>query len=215
MLVVSVTKCIEVFESQTESEDEDQADEEVEVEEAPVPGTIHAKDAKITQKVAIKISLCGKSVKDLIEIGLFGEIVPKTVENFFEICTNKSQHYMNRLMTYNNVPIHRVIQKFMMQTGDFTKGNGTGGGSIYGEKFPDENFDVLFEAGVIAMANSGKDTNGSQFFITFGNTDWLNGRHTVFGRVIEGMHVVKAIERYGSRTGATRCPLKIISCQSA
>lgn len=123
--------------------------------------------------------------------------VPKTAENFRALCTGENK----RKLTYKNCSFHRVIPNFMLQGGDFENHNGTGGISIYGPKFEDEN-----------MANSGKDTNGSQFFITTVATPWLDNRHVVFGEVIEGMDVVKAIEALGSASGATKKKIVISDC---
>ena len=104
--------------------------------------------------------------------------------------------------TYTGEIFHRVIPNFMAQGGDFEYGNGMGGQSIYGLKFPDENFDLSFEKPyLLAMANSGKDTNGSQFFITFKETPWLNGKHVVFGEVISGFDVLKQMEALGTSSG--------------
>merc|ERR1711998_362140 len=167
--------------------------------------------ATVTNKVYFDVEIDGKP-EGRIVFGLFGDVVPKTAENFRALCTGeKGTGKSGKPLTYKGSSFHRIIDGFMAQGGDFTAGNGTGGESIYGEKFADENFTLKpSKPHLLSMANAGPDTNGSQFFITFAVTGWLDGRHVVFGEVLEGADLVTALEKIGSGSGTPKKPAKIV-----
>lgn len=161
-----------------------------------------------TNMVYMDMCANGKPIGKIV-IELFFDTVPKTAENFRQLCLHTKGY------GYSKSSFHRVIPQFMLQGGDFVNHNGTGGKSIYnnGASFKDENFALKHAGpGILSMANSGPDTNRSQFFITTEKTDWLDGKHVVFGRVAQGMDVVRKIEKYGSQSGKPSAKIAVVNC---
>lgn len=166
-------------------------------------------------KVFFDITI-GDAPAGRIVMNLHNDVVPKTAENFRALCTGeKGTGKSGKPLHFKGSSFHRVIPGFMCQGGDFTRGNGTGGESIYGEKFADENFKLKHTGpGILSMANAGPNTNGSQFFLCTAETAWLDGKHVVFGQVADkdSLNVVKKIEAVGSSNGATSKKVVISDC---
>jgi cyclophilin family peptidyl-prolyl cis-trans isomerase len=168
--------------------------------------------AEITSRVYFDMEIDNHAAGRIV-MGLYGTVVPKTAKNFETLCEGTTYHPRGAKLAFEGSLFHRVIPTFMIQGGDFTNFNGTGGLSIYGDKFEDENFQLKHQGpGVLSMANAGRNTNGSQFFICTAKTPHLDGKHVVFGVVEQGWDVVRKIETFGSRSGKPSRTIRIAKC---
>ena len=173
---------------------------------ASLTSPLAAQEKPMLPRCFLDISVDGTKL-DRVVVELRTDVVPKTAENFRALCTGEKG------FGFKGSSFHRVIPQFMCQGGDFTNHNGTGGKSIYGAKFADENFTLKHTGpGVLSMANAGPNTNGSQFFLCTAKTDWLDGKHVVFGQVVEGMDVVQKMDALGSQSGRTKGKIEISDC---
>ncbi|KAI6181697.1 Peptidyl-prolyl cis-trans isomerase E [Aphelenchoides besseyi] len=183
-------------------EGSDEENEATTADDKPAKSTEKPKLPRVYLDIKIGIRYIGRIV-----IELRSDVVPRTAENFRALCTGE------RGFGYHGSKFHRIIPGFMCQGGDFTKGDGTGGKSIYGDRFADENFTLKHDLpGTLSMANAGPNTNASQFFICTEKTEWLNNKHVVFGFVVEGMNIVRQIEKQGSQSGKPSQHVTIVEC---
>ena len=170
-------------------------------------------DAAVTREVFLDVAIDGMP-SGRVTLGLFGDVAPRTVENFRALCAGDAGSTAAGVpLHFKGCAFHRIIPGFMVQCGDFERGDGTGGASIYGERFEDESFALQHSAPfLLSMANAGPNTNGSQFFITTTATPHLDGKHVVFGRVLSGFDVIKRVESCGSGSGAPEADVRVADC---
>jgi len=168
---------------------------------------------KARTRVFLDISIGGRASGKLV-VELYSDVVPKTAENFAALCTGeRGVGKSGKNLHFKGSKFHRIIPGFMCQGGDFTAGDGTGGESIFGGKFKDENFRLKHTgAGILSMANAGPNTNGSQFFLCTAKTEWLDGKHVVFGEVVEGMQLLRKMEAQGQESGKPKAVVRIDDC---
>ena len=166
-----------------------------------------------TARTFLDLTIGGKPVGRMT-FALFGEVAPRTVENFRALCTGEGGvGVAGQPLHLKGSSFHRIIPQFMCQGGDFTNGDGTGGESIYGRTFDDESFELKHTGiGQLSMANSGPNTNGSQFFVTIAPCPWLDGKHVIFGELVDGFDVLGKLEMVGSRSGTTKFPVVVSDC---
>mmetsp|Transcript_696 Transcript_696/g.1974 ORF Transcript_696/g.1974 Transcript_696/m.1974 type:complete len:175 (+) Transcript_696:22-546(+) len=164
-------------------------------------------------RVFFDVSIGGQAAGRIV-MELRADVVPQTAENFRALCTGeKGIGKLGKSLHFKSTSFHRIIPNFMCQGGDFVTGKGLQGESIYGPLFHDENFILRHTGpGILSMANAGPNTNSSQFFITTVKTPWLDGKHVVFGSVVDGMDVLKKIEAMGSESGLPRAKVIIEDC---
>lgn len=168
----------------------------------------------ITETAALTIEIDGEEQEKKIVIGLFGGKRPQTVKNFKEICKGTATDESGKSLSYAGSPFHRIIQGFMIQGGDVITGDGRTNAHIYPGTWKDEgDFEILHEIGCVSLANAGADSSGSQFFIPSAPVSFLDGKHTVFGRVLKGMEVVERIEKLGTNNGKPKGKAIIKSCE--
>lgn len=195
----------ELYTQQTKASESKDSATKVVQELAEVQGVI-------TDRVYFDIQFGQSPDLERVVIGLYGEECPKTAKNFLSICEG-FQKSPSKKLTYEKCKFHRVIPGFMLQSGDITSGDGSGGDSIYGNRFPDESFKYRHTGvGVVSMANRGPHTNSSQFFLCVAKTPWLDGRHVVFGQVLHGLPTLYKIESYGSKSGTVSEDIRIAKC---
>lgn len=177
-----------------------------------VSAVLASPQGEITKRVFFDIGFDNSPTTERVTIGLYGNDCPLTVDNFSSICAgNATNNSSNQKLSYMGSIFHRVIPSFMIQGGDITKGDGTGGASIYGGQFKDEPFKFKHNGlGVVSMANRGKDTNTSQFFICLAPARWLDGKHVVFGQVLDGISTLKKIESRGNQRGTVSGKVEIV-----
>ena len=172
--------------------------------------------APANPRVFLEIGIDGASVGKLI-IELYADKVPRTAENFRMLCTGeKGVGRSGAKLCYKDCKFHKAVSGYLIQGGDFIAGDGTQNESVYGPRFEDENFSVPHDdKGIVSMANNGRNTNGGQFFITFTQTPWLNGKNVAFGKVVDGLEILDKMEAAGTKSGTPKKAVKIISCGEA